>query len=194
MAFSLPPLPYNKDALSPHITAETLEFHHGKHHNAYVTNLNKLLEGKPEASKSLEEVILSSEGGVFNNAAQIWNHTFYWNSMKPNGGGKPTGELLQAIERDFGSFEKFCEEFTTAATTQFGSGWAWLVQDKGKLAVTKTGNADLPMKHGQKALLTIDVWEHAYYIDFRNLRPKYIETFLTKLANWDFATENLKKG
>ncbi|MFO0674923.1 MAG: superoxide dismutase [Polyangiaceae bacterium] len=195
MAFTLPPLPYNKDALAPHISAETLEFHHGKHHNAYVTNLNKLVEGKPEASKSLEEVILSSEGGVFNNAAQIWNHTFYWNSMKPNGGGKPTGELLQAIERDFGSFEKFCEEFTAAATTQFGSGWAWLVQDKGgKLAVTKTGNADLPMKHGQKALLTIDVWEHAYYIDFRNLRPKYIETFLTKLANWDFATENLKKG
>ena len=191
MAFTLPPLPYNKDALAPHITAETLEFHHGKHHNAYVTNLNKLLEGKPEASKSLEEVIMSSEAGVFNNAAQIWNHTFYWNSMKPNGGGKPTGDLLQAIERDFGSFEKFCEEFTTAATTQFGSGWAWLVQDKGKLAVTKTGNADLPMKHGQKALLTIDVWEHAYYIDFRNLRPKYIETFLTKLANWDFANANI---
>jgi len=194
MAFTLPPLPYNKDALAPHITAETLEFHHGKHHNAYVTNLNKLLEGKPEASKSLEEVIMSSEAGVFNNAAQIWNHTFYWNSMKPNGGGKPTGDLLQAIERDFGSFEKFCEEFTTAATTQFGSGWAWLVQDKGKLAVTKTGNADLPMKHGQKALLTIDVWEHAYYIDYRNLRPKFIETFLTSLVNWDFVSANLAKG
>src|SRR5581483_4049245 len=145
MAFTLPPLPYAKDALAPHISAETLEYHHGKHHNAYVTNLNKLLEGKPEASKSLEDIILSSEGGVFNNAAQIWNHTFYWNSMKPNGGGQPTGDLADAIKRDFGSFEKFAEEFTTAATTQFGSGWAWLVQgaDK-KLAVTKTGNADLP--------------------------------------------------
>jgi len=194
MAFTLPPLPYDKNALAPHITAETLEFHHGKHHNAYVTNLNKLLEGKPEANKSLEEIIMNSEGGVFNNAAQIWNHTFYWNSMKPNGGGQPTGDLLAAINRDFGSFDKFKEEFTAAATTQFGSGWAWLVLDKGKLAVTKTGNADLPMKHGQKALLTIDVWEHAYYIDFRNLRPKYIETFLNHLANWDFALENLKKG
>jgi Fe-Mn family superoxide dismutase len=194
MAFTLPALPYAKDALAPHISAETLEFHHGKHHNAYVTNLNKLTEGKPEASKSLEDIIMSSEGGVFNNAAQIWNHTFYWHSMKPNGGGQPTGDLLAAINRDFGSFDKFKEEFSNAAATQFGSGWAWLVLDKGKLAVTKTGNADLPMKHGQKALLTIDVWEHAYYIDFRNLRPKYIETFLTSLANWDFALENLKKG
>ncbi len=193
MAFELPALPYAKDALSPHITAETLDFHHGKHHNAYVTNLNKLLEGKAEANKSLEDIIMSSDGGVFNNAAQIWNHTFYWKSMKPNGGGKPTGDLLAAITRDFGSFDKFKEEFTAAATTQFGSGWAWLVEQNGKLAVTKTANADLPMKHGQKALLTIDVWEHAYYIDFRNLRPKYIETFLTSLANWDFASENLKK-
>ncbi|MBL8608745.1 MAG: superoxide dismutase [Myxococcales bacterium] len=194
MAFTLPPLPYAKDALAPHISAETLEFHHGKHHNAYVTNLNKLLEGKPEAEKSLEDIIMSSDGGVFNNAAQIWNHTFYWSSMKPNGGGQPTGDLLAAINRDFGSFDKLKEELTAAATTQFGSGWAWLVLDKGKLAVTKTGNADLPMKHGQRALLTIDVWEHAYYIDFRNLRPKYIETFLNHLANWDFALENLKKG
>lgn len=191
---TLPNLPYSKDALAPHITAETLEFHHGKHHNAYVTNLNKLLEGKPEASKSLEEIIMSSDGGVFNNAAQIWNHTFYWNSMKPGGGGAPTGELLDAINRDFGSFDKFKEEFTAAATTQFGSGWAWLVVQNGKLAVTKTGNADLPMKHGQKALLTIDVWEHAYYIDFRNLRPKYIETFLNHLVNWDFALANLKSA
>jgi Fe-Mn family superoxide dismutase len=194
MAFTLPELPYSKDALAPHISAETLEFHHGKHHKAYVDNLNKLLDGKPEASKSLEEVILSSEAGVFNNAAQIWNHTFYWSSMKPNGGGKPTGDLAAAIDRDFGSFDKFKEEFTTAGTTQFGSGWAWLVLEGGKLKVTKTGNADLPMKHGQKALLTMDVWEHAYYIDFRNARPKYIETFLTSLANWDFALENLKKG
>jgi Fe-Mn family superoxide dismutase len=194
MAFTLPNLPYSKDALAPHISAETLEFHHGKHHQAYVTNLNKLLEGKPEANKSLEEIIMSSEGGVFNNAAQVWNHTFYWSSMKPHGGGQPTGDLLAAINRDFGSFDKFKEQFAEAGATQFGSGWAWLVQKDGKLSVTKTPNADLPMKHGQKALLTMDVWEHAYYIDFRNARPKYIETFLNHLANWDFALENMKKG
>ena len=194
MAFTLPNLPYDKTALAPHLSAETLEYHHGKHHQAYVTQLNKLLEGKPEAEKSLEDIIKSSEGPVFNNAAQIWNHTFYWSSMKPNGGGQPTGDLAAAITRDFGSFDKFKEEFTTAGTTQFGSGWAWLVLENGKLSVTKTPNADLPMKHGQKALLTMDVWEHAYYIDFRNARPKYIETFLTSLANWDFALENLKKG
>jgi superoxide dismutase, Fe-Mn family len=191
MPFTLPELPYAKDALLPHITPETLEFHHGKHHNAYVVNLNKLLDGKPEASKSLDEVIMGSDGGVFNNAAQIWNHTFYWHCMKPAGGGAPTGALLEAINRDFGSFEKFKEEFTNAAMTQFGSGWAWLVEKDGKLSISKTGNADLPMKHGQKALLTIDVWEHAYYIDFRNLRPKYIETFLNHLVNWDFVAKNL---
>ena len=196
MAFTLPPLPYDKKALAPHISEETLEFHHGKHHAAYVTKLNELLAGKPEASKSLEEVIVSAaEGPVFNNAAQIWNHTFYWSSMKPNGGGQPTGDLLAAINRDFGSFEKFGAAFSEAGATQFGSGWAWLVQNKdGKLAVTKTPNADLPMKHGQTALLTMDVWEHAYYIDYRNARPKYIETFLKSLANWDFALANLKKG
>jgi superoxide dismutase, Fe-Mn family len=194
MAFTLPSLPYAKDALAPHISAETLDYHHGKHHQAYVTNLNKLVEGKPDEKKSLEEIIKSSEGGVFNNAAQIWNHSFYWQCMKPKGGGQPTGDLLSAIQRDFGSFDKFKEEFSNAAATQFGSGWAWLVLQNGKLSVTKTGNADLPMKHGQKALLTIDVWEHAYYIDFRNARPKYIETFLSHLVNWDFATENLKKG
>ncbi len=197
MAFTLSELPYSKDALAPHISAETLEFHHGKHHKAYVDKLNELTAGKPEASKSLDEVIMSAEGPVFNNAAQIWNHTFYWSSMKaPNerGGGEPTGDLAAAITRDFGSFDKLKEEFTQAGITQFGSGWAWLVLDGGKLKVTKTPNADLPMKHGQKALLTMDVWEHAYYIDYRNARPKYIETFLTKLANWDFASENLKKG
>jgi superoxide dismutase, Fe-Mn family len=194
MAFSLPPLPYDKSALAPHLSEETLEFHYGKHHKAYVDNLNKLVDGKPEASKSLEDIIKTSEGGVFNNAAQIWNHTFYWNSIKPSGGGQPTGELAQAITRDFGSYEKFAEEFSTAGATQFGSGWAWLVLDKGKLAVTKTPNADLPLKHGQKALLTMDVWEHAYYIDFRNARPKYIETFLKHLVNWDFALANLKQG
>ncbi len=194
MAFTLPPLPYEKNALAPHISAETLEYHHGKHHQAYVTNLNKLLDGKPEASRSLDEIVLASEGPVFNNAAQIWNHTFYWRCMKPGGGGMPTGDMGDAIKRDFGSFDKFAEELTNAATTQFGSGWAWLVLGKdNKLAVTKTPNADLPMKHGQKALLTIDVWEHAYYIDYRNARPKYIEVFLKSLANWDYASENLKR-
>ena len=194
MAFTLPELPYSKDALAPHISAETLEFHHGKHHKTYVDKLNELTAGKPEASKSLEDVIMSAEGPVFNNAAQIWNHTFYWSSMKPAGGGQPSGDLAAAITRDFGSFDKFKEEFTQAGITQFGSGWAWLVLEGGKLKVTKTPNADLPMKHGQKALLTMDVWEHAYYIDYRNARPKYIETFLTSLATWDFALANLKKG
>jgi len=191
MVFELPTLPYDKGALEPHISAETLEFHHGKHHNAYVTNLNKLIEGKREAEKSLEDIIKISEGGLFNNAAQVWNHTFYWKCMKPDGGGEPRGELAAAIERDFGSFEKFKEEFANAAATQFGSGWAWLVLEGGKLKVAKTGNADLPMRHGQTALLTIDVWEHAYYIDYRNARPKYIETFLAGLVNWDFVAENL---
>jgi len=194
MAFTLPNLPYPKDALAPHTSAETLEYHHGKHHAAYVNKLNELIEGKPEANKSLEDIIKSSDGPLFNNAAQHWNHSFFWNCMKPKGGGQPTGDLLAAINRDFGSFDKFKEQFANAATTQFGSGWAWLVLDNGKLAITKTGNADLPLKHGQKALLTLDVWEHAYYIDYRNARPKFIETFLNHLANWDFALENLKKG
>ncbi len=192
MSFTLPELPYAKNALEPHMSAETLEYHHDKHHAAYVNNLNKLLEGKAEASKSLEEIILSSDGGVFNNAAQVWNHTFFWQCMKSGGGGKPTGELAAAIDRDFGSFDKFREEFANAAATQFGSGWAWLVLDNGKLKVSKTSNADLPMKHGQKALLTIDVWEHAYYIDFRNARPKFIDTFLNHLVNWDFVAKNFK--
>ncbi len=195
MAFTLPPLPYDKGALAPHLTAETLEFHHGKHHNAYVVNLNKLIdEKKADGSKSLEDLIKTSEGPVFNNAAQIWNHTFFWNSMKPKGGGEPTGDIAARITSDFGSFAKFKEEFTAAATTQFGSGWAWLVSEGGKLKVTKTANADLPMKHNQTALLTIDVWEHAYYIDYRNLRPKWIEVFLGNLANWDFANQNLAKA
>lgn len=191
MPFELPALPYAKDALAPHISAETLDFHHGKHHKAYVDNLNKLLDGKPEASKSLEEIIKASEGPVFNNAAQIWNHTFYWSSMKPGGGGKPTGKLLEAINRDFGSVDTCLQQLGEAAKTQFGSGWAWLVEEGGKLKVTKTANADLPMKHGQKALLTCDVWEHAYYIDFRNARPNYVEAFLKSLVNWDFAAKNL---
>ena len=194
MPFTLPQLPYSKDALAPHLSAETLEYHHGKHHKAYVDNLNKLVDGKPEANKSLEEIIMSSDGKVFNNAAQIWNHTFYWSCMKPHGGGQPTGPIGDAIKRDFGSYEAFATAFSEAAAGQFGSGWAWLVLDKGKLAVTGTPNADLPMKHGKTALLTIDVWEHAYYIDFRNQRPKYIETFLGHLANWDFAAQNFSAG
>jgi Fe-Mn family superoxide dismutase len=195
MAFSLPPLPYDKNALAPHISAETLDYHHGKHHQAYVTKLNELLQGKPDASKTLEEVILSSEGPVFNNAAQIWNHNFYWKSIKPAGGGAPSGDLADAITRDFGSADKVIEALSSAATTQFGSGWAWLVLGKDKkLAVTKTSNADLPLKHGETALLTIDVWEHAYYIDYRNARPKYVETFLKSLINWDFGLQNLKSA
>ncbi|MCB9932827.1 MAG: superoxide dismutase [Fe] [Planctomycetes bacterium] len=192
MPFELPKLPWEKNALEPHITAETLDYHYGKHHNAYVTNLNKLTEGKPEASKSLEELIKTTEGGLFNNAAQVWNHTFYWHCMMPNGGGAPSGKLADAINAAFGSFDEFKKQFVEAATTQFGSGWAWLVKGKdGKLKVTKTGNADCPIKHGDTPLLTIDVWEHAYYIDFRNARPKYIETFMDKLVNWDFVAKNL---
>jgi Fe-Mn family superoxide dismutase len=196
MAITLPPLPYDKGALAPHLSAETLEFHHGKHHNAYVVNLNKLIdEGKADGKKSLEEIIMAApEGPVFNNAAQVWNHTFFWSCMKPKGGGEPTGEIAKKIAADFGSFAKFKEEFTAAATTQFGSGWAWLVSEGGKLKVTKTGNAGIPMKSNQTALLTIDVWEHAYYIDYRNLRPKWIETFLGSLVNWDFVNQNLAKA
>ena len=195
MPFTLPPLPYDKAALAPYLSAETLEYHYGKHHQAYVTNLNKLTEGKPEAKKSLEEIIMTAPpGGLFNNAAQVWNHTFYWSCMKPNGGGEPTGALLEAIERDFGSFAKFKEQFTASATTLFGSGWTWLVLDGGKLKIVQTKDADLPMKHNQVALLTLDVWEHAYYIDYRNARPKYIETFLDHLVNWDFAAANFAKA
>ena len=198
MTFTLPELPYALNALEPHIGAKTLEIHHGKHHNAYVVNLNNLLKDSPLAEKPLEEVIKSvagdaSKAGVFNNAAQVWNHTFYWHSMKPNGGGKPSGDLAKKIDADFGSYDKFVEEFKAAGATQFGSGWAWLVLENGKLKVTKTGNADLPMVHGQTAILTMDVWEHAYYLDFQNRRPDYISTFLDKLVNWDFAAENLKK-
>lgn len=195
---TLPELPYAKNALEPHLSAETLEFHHDKHHQTYVTNLNNLIKGTDLEGKSLEEIIKLSAGdaskaGIFNNAAQVWNHTFYWNSIKPNGGGKPTGPIAEKIDAAFGSYEKFAEAFTAAATTQFGSGWAWLVADKvnGDLSVVKTGNADTPLAHGQVAVLTIDVWEHAYYIDFRNARPKYIATFLEHLVNWDYANAKL---
>ena len=195
MAFTLPQLPFAKDALAPEMSAETLEFHYGKHHQAYVDKLNSLTEGKPEAKMSLEEVILSAgPGPLFNNAAQVWNHTFFWNSLKKGGGGEPSGQLADAIKRDFGSFAKFKEDFTTAATTLFGSGWTWLVLEGGKLKITQGANADLPIKHKQTALLALDVWEHAYYIDFRNARPKFVETFLGKLANWQFAADNFAKA
>jgi Fe-Mn family superoxide dismutase len=191
MAFELPALPYAQDALAPHISAETLEYHYGKHHQTYVTNLNKLVEGTEFENASLEDVILKSDGGLFNNSAQVWNHTFYWNSMSPTGGGAPTGEVADAINSAFGSYDEFKAKFAEAATTQFGSGWAWLVDSGSGLEIMKTSNADLPMKHGSKALLTIDVWEHAYYIDFRNARPNYISTFLDSLVNWDFVAQNI---
>jgi Fe-Mn family superoxide dismutase len=192
MPFSLPPLPWPKDALAPVISPETLDYHYGKHHQAYVDTLNKLTKGKPEENQPLESLIKSAEGGVFNNAAQIWNHTFYWSSMKPRGGGKPTGALLEMANRDFGSVDTLLQQLGEAAKTHFGSGWAWLIQHGGKLKVTTTANADLPMKHGQNALLNIDVWEHAYYIDYRNARPGYVDAFLKSLVNWDFAAKNLK--
>ncbi|MCP9934780.1 MULTISPECIES: superoxide dismutase [Cyanophyceae] len=196
MAHQLPELPYGLDALEPHISRSTLEFHHGKHHAAYVTNLNKAIEGGELEGKSLEEVILAvagdaSKAGVFNNAAQVWNHSFYWQCMKPGGGGAPTGALAEKIAADFGSYEAFVEQFKTAGATQFGSGWAWLVLDGGSLKITKTANADLPLAHGQKALLTMDVWEHAYYLDYQNRRPDYMTTYLDKLVNWDFVAANL---
>lgn len=195
MAFELPPLPYSDDALEPHMSAKTFSFHYGKHHQAYVTNLNKMIEGTDFAGKSLEDIIKSSDGGVFNNSAQVWNHTFFWHSMSPNGGGAPTGAIADAINKDFGSYDKFKEEFAAAGATQFGSGWAWLVSKGGKLEVRKTPNAETPItEDGVTPILTIDVWEHAYYLDYQNARPKFIETFLDKLVNWDFANENLAKA
>lgn len=195
---TLPALPYAKDALLPHISAETLEFHHGKHHQAYVTNLNNLIKDTDLAGQGLEAIILASakdasKAGIFNNAAQVWNHTFYWNCITPNGGGEPTGPVAAKITEAFGSYEKFKEAFKQAAITQFGSGWAWLVADQvnGSLSIVKTANADTPLAHGQVAILTIDVWEHAYYIDYRNRRPDYITTFLDKLVNWDYVNAKL---
>lgn len=197
MAFEQAPLPYDFNALEQYgMKAETFEYHYGKHHKSYVDNLNKLTADTELANKPLEEVIKmtyndASKQGVFNNAAQVWNHTFFWSSLKPGGGGAPTGDLAARIDKDFGSFEKFKEEFTAAATTQFGSGWAWLIDDNGTLKVTKTPNAVDPVAEGQKALLTLDVWEHAYYIDFRNARPAFIKNYLDNLVNWDFAAANL---
>ena len=198
MPFELPTLPYSKNALAPHISENTINYHYGKHHQAYITNLNNLISGTDLADKSLEEIIKISandktKAGIFNNSAQVWNHTFYWHSMKPNGGGKPSGEVLKQIESDFGSYENFVTEFKNAGATQFGSGWAWLVLDSGKLKVIKTGNAETPLTTSAKPLMTMDVWEHAYYLDFQNARPTYIDTFLNHLVNWDFVNENLKK-
>ncbi len=192
MPFELPPLPYADDALAPVISAETIGFHYGKHHAAYVNNLNNLVKDGPLADQSLEQIILDAgPGGIFNNAAQVWNHTFYWNSMSPGGGGDPSGALRSAIEASFGSVDAMKQELADKAKTQFGSGWAWLVKNAdGSVAVTQTSNADLPMKHGQTALLTIDVWEHAYYVDYRNLRPSYVDAWIEKLANWEFAAAN----
>ena len=193
----LPKLPYEDTALDPVISADTLRFHHGKHHQTYVNTLNSLLEGEEKlASLSLEELIReiandSSRGKMFNQAAQVWNHTFYWNSMKPNGGGKPSGALKDRIDADFGGYDEFREAFKQAAVGQFGSGWAWLIVDNGKLAVTNTANAHTPVEEGKTALITIDVWEHAYYLDYQNRRPDYIDAFLDKLVNWEFAEKNL---
>lgn len=190
MTFELPALPYAKDALVPHISAETLEFHHGKHHQTYVTNLNNLVAETEFEGLSLEEIIVKSSGGIFNNAAQVWNHTFYWNCLAPHAGGEPTGALADAINTAFGSFSKFKEEFTKCAVTTFGSGWAWLVKNAdGSLMLVSTSNAGCPLTVGQTPILTCDVWEHAYYVDFRNARPAYLEAFWA-LVNWDFAAKN----
>ncbi len=191
MAIQLPALPYAKDALAPHVSAETLEYHHGKHHQAYVDNVNKLIAGTANADKSLEEIIRGADGGLFNNAAQVWNHSFYWKCMRPGGGGDPSGAVLDQVKSAFGSVSDLKQKFKEAAVSQFGSGWAWLVQDGGKLKIATTANADLPLKHGQKALLTCDVWEHAYYVDYRNARAKYVQAFLDHLLNWDFVAQNL---
>lgn len=190
MAFELPALPYGKNSLAPHISEETLEFHYGKHHQTYVTNLNNMLPGTEFEGLSLEEIILKSSGAIFNNAAQVWNHTFYWNSLTPSGGGEPTGALADAIKSTFGSFAKFKEEFTKCAAATFGSGWAWLVKNTdGGLSLVSTSNAGCPLTSGQMPLLICDVWEHAYYIDYRNARPAYLEAFWA-LVNWDFAEAN----
>ncbi len=191
MKFELPALPYAKDALAPHVSAKTLEFHHGKHHQAYMTNLEKAIGTSDDAKKSLEEIVRMSSGGVFNNAAQVWNHAFYWHSMTPKG-GRPSGDLAKAIDRDFGSLDELKKKLSEAGATQFGSGWAWLVSNPdGKLSVTKTPNAETPITDAKQIpLLTIDVWEHAYYLDFQNRRPDYLGAFLDNLANWSFAAEN----
>ena len=196
MPFELPPLPYPETALEPHYSAKTISFHYGKHHKSYVTKLNALIAGSPHEAMSLEQIITQTAGddsqkALFNNAAQVWNHTFFWRSMMPEGGGPPRGDLAQRIDRDFGSYEAFVEAITAAAVQQFGSGWAWLVVENGILKTINTQNADTPLAHGQEAVLTIDVWEHAYYLDYQNRRADYVAAFLEHLVNWDFAASNL---
>ena len=192
MAIELPALPYAQDALEPHISKETLEYHYGKHHKTYVDNLNKMIEATEFADKSLEDIVRSSQGGMFNNAAQVWNHTFYWNCLSPNGGGEPTGKVADAINAAFGDFDKFKEEFTKTAVGTFGSGWGWLVQKAdGSVALVSTSNAATPLTGDDTPLLTCDVWEHAYYIDYRNARPKYLEAFWN-LVNWDFVASQMR--
>jgi Fe-Mn family superoxide dismutase len=199
MAIVLPPLPYAENALEPHYSARTIGFHHGKHHKAYVDNLNKLIAGTPMEAKALEEIIMSAAGdsskiGIFNNAAQVWNHTFFWHSMKPGGGGKPSGDLAAKIGQTFGSYEKFAEQFKAAAVGRFGSGWAWLVVEGGPLKIVTTPNAETPLTSKQTPLLTVDVWEHAYYLDYQNRRPDFVQAFLDHLVNWDFAAANLTRA
>jgi Fe-Mn family superoxide dismutase len=196
MAITLPELPYPRGALAPQISEKTLEFHHGKHHNTYVVNINKLIEGTDLAYETLENIIKKTAGdsgkiGMFNNAAQVWNHSFYWQCMKPKGGGAPKGPVAEKIKADFGSYEKFAEEFKNAGFTQFGSGWAWLILKDGKLEIMKTPNADTPIAHGLKPLLTVDVWEHAYYLDYQNRRADYLKAFVENIINWDFVNSCL---
>ena len=191
MAIELPPLPYDRDALSPHLSAETLDFHYGKHHRSYVDAVNSAVAKTHRDAMDLDELVKTSEGPLFNSAAQAWNHAFYWNSMRPGGGGEPTGAVGAAIRGNFGPYAEFRRRFKETALAQFGSGWTWLVKDEGRLLVTSTANADLPLRHGQKALLSCDVWEHAYYIDFRNQRGNYVDAFLDHLVNWDWVARNL---
>jgi Fe-Mn family superoxide dismutase len=197
MPIILPNLPYAKNAFEPEIGSKTLEFHHGKHHNAYVENTNKLIKGTDLEKEDLESIIRktakdSSKIGIFNNAAQVWNHSFYWNCMKPKGGGRPMGPIAEKIDKTFGTYEKFVEDFKNAGLTQFGSGWAWLVLKQGQLEIMKTANADTPLAHDLKALLTVDVWEHAYYLDYQNRRGDYLTVFVEKLVNWDFVNSCLR--
>ncbi|HVF63301.1 MAG TPA: superoxide dismutase [Casimicrobiaceae bacterium] len=197
--FTLPPLPYAENALEPVISANTLSFHHGKHHKTYVDNLNKLIEGTELEGQSLEAIVKATSGksdkvGIFNNAAQVWNHTFYWSCMRGGGGGQPTGAIAQMIEKDFGGFDQFRKDLAQACVTQFGSGWGWVVLDGGSLKVAKTGNADTPIAKGGTPILTIDVWEHAYYLDYQNKRPDHVNAVIDKLLNWNFANENLSKA
>ena len=196
MSITLPDLPYQKDALEPHISSRTLDFHHGKHHNAYVANLNKLIQGTDLAGETLENMIMKTANdadktGIFNNAAQVWNHTFFWQSMIPGGGGSPTGPVAEKIDSDLGGYDGFVEKLKDAGLTQFGSGWAWLVLKSDKLEIVKTANADTPMAHGLRPLMTVDVWEHAYYLDYQNRRADYLDVFIRHLINWEFVNSNL---